>query len=72
MILTYSIRRINKRIVDSNDVDVIVLNCVAENNTTNSTEAVDSNLYWCHVAKAISVGVSKCIFESVKRISIKH
>jgi hypothetical protein len=34
----------NERIVDSNDIDVIVLNGISEDNTTNAAETVDSNL----------------------------
>jgi hypothetical protein len=38
----------NERIVDSDDVDIIVLNSISEDDTTDTTEAVDSNLYWSH------------------------
>ena len=38
----------NERIVDSNNVDVIVLNVISEDNTTNAAETVDSNLGGCH------------------------
>lgn len=41
---TYSIVRLNEGVVDGNDLDVVVLNSIAENNATNAAKAVDANL----------------------------
>jgi hypothetical protein len=51
---TYSVCRVNERIIDSYDVDVIVLNGISEDDTANTTEAVDANLYWCHDSESKS------------------
>ena len=40
---TYGIVGFNERIVDGDDVNVIVLNGISENNTTNAAETVDSD-----------------------------
>jgi hypothetical protein len=48
---TYSVCRINERIIDSYDVDVIVLNGISEDNTSDTTEAINTDLYWCHGSK---------------------
>jgi hypothetical protein len=37
-----------ERIVDGNDIDIIVLNGISEDDTTNAAETVDSNLDWRH------------------------
>jgi hypothetical protein len=42
--------RLNEWIVDSNDIDILVLNGITEDDTTNTTEAIDSDLDWSHVA----------------------
>jgi hypothetical protein len=44
----YSVFRVNERIIDSYDVNVIVLDGIPEDDTSNTTEAIDANLYWCH------------------------
>ena len=56
---TYSICGINERIVDSNNADVIVLNGISEDNTANTTKAIDADFYWCHNAKVVSADDSK-------------
>ena len=38
----------NEGIVDRNDIDVIVLNGISEDDTSNAAEAVDSNFDWRH------------------------
>ena len=38
----------NEGIVDGDDVDVIVLNSIAEDDTTNTAESVDANLGRSH------------------------
>lgn len=38
----------NEGIVDSDDVDVIVLNGISEDNTTNAAETVDTDLRLTH------------------------
>jgi hypothetical protein len=53
---TYSICRINERIIDSYDVDVIVLDGISEDNTSDTTEAINADLYWCHDSKELSIG----------------
>lgn len=44
---------LNERVVDGDDVNVIVLNSISEDDTTDTTEAVDSDLDWCHVSTKI-------------------
>lgn len=41
---------LNEGIVDSDDVNIIMLNSIAEDDTTNAAEPVDANLDWCHVS----------------------
>jgi hypothetical protein len=45
---THSIGGIDERVVDGNDLELGLLNSVAEDNATNSTEAVDSDLDGSH------------------------
>jgi len=52
----YSVCRINERIIDGYDVDVIVLNGISEDDSPNTAEAIDADLYWCHDSKELSVG----------------
>jgi len=47
-LVTYGVCWVNEGIVDGNDVDIIVLNSIAEDNAANTTEAVDSDLGWSH------------------------
>ncbi len=51
----YGVCRVNERIIDSYDVDVVVLNGISEDDASNTTEAVDTNLYWCHGSEKRSV-----------------
>lgn len=39
---------LNERIVDSDNVDIVVLNSVSENDAADTTKTVDSDLDWCH------------------------
>lgn len=41
---TYSIVGSNEGVVDSNNLDVLQLNSVAEDDSSNTTEAVDTDL----------------------------
>lgn len=41
---TYGVGRVDERVVHSNNLNIVVLNCIAEHDTTDATEAVDSNL----------------------------
>lgn len=45
---THSILGVDKRVVDGNDLDLGVLGGVAEDDTSNTAEAVDANLDGCH------------------------
>jgi len=45
---TYGVVGFNEGIVDSDDVDVIVLNGISIDDTTNAAEAVDTDLCWTH------------------------
>jgi glycosyltransferase involved in cell wall biosynthesis len=45
---TYSVVGFNERIVDSDDFDVIVLDGISEDNTTNAAETIDANLDGSH------------------------
>jgi hypothetical protein len=47
--MTYSVVWLNEWIVNSDDVDIVVLDGIAEDNATNTTEAIDSDLCWCHI-----------------------
>ena len=48
-IATYSVVGLNEGIVDGNDLDIGVLDGIAENNAANATEAVDSDLDGSHI-----------------------
>ena len=39
---------LNEGVVDGNNVDVVVLNGIAEDDTANTTETVDANLDGSH------------------------
>lgn len=52
---TYGVGWVNERVVDGDDVDVIVLDGVTEDNATDATEAVDSNLGLSHFATRLDV-----------------
>lgn len=41
---TYSVGRLNERVVDSNDLDIGVLDSVAEDDTADTTKSVDADL----------------------------
>ncbi len=41
---TYSVVGLNEGVVDSNDIDITVLNGIAEDNAANAAEAVDASL----------------------------
>lgn len=41
---THGVGGLNEGVVDSNDVDVIVLDRVAEDDTANTAKSVDANL----------------------------
>jgi hypothetical protein len=41
---THSVLGLNERIVDSNDLNLRVLNGIAEDDTANAAEAVDADL----------------------------
>jgi hypothetical protein len=45
---TYGVVRLNERIVDSNNLDVGVLDGVAEDDTADTTETVDADLDGSH------------------------
>lgn len=45
---TYGVVGFNERIVDGDDVDIIVLDGIAEDDTTNAAESVDANLGGSH------------------------
>lgn len=55
---TYSVMRLNEWIVNGDNVNIIVLNGVPEDDTSNTTEAIDSNFNWCHNANKRSIQVS--------------
>jgi len=38
----------NERIIDGDNVDIVMLNGISEDNTTDTPETVDSDLCWCH------------------------
>lgn len=39
---------LNEWIIDGDNVDVVMLNGVSEDDTSNSAETVDTDLDWCH------------------------
>jgi hypothetical protein len=45
---TYSVLGLNERIIDSNDLDIGMVDGVSEDDTANTTETVDSNLDRSH------------------------
>ena len=42
---------LNERIVDGDDINIIMLNGISENDTTDTAETVDTNLSGCHDSK---------------------
>lgn len=46
--VTYSVVRLNEGVVDGNNLDVGVLDSVAEDDTADTTETVDANLDGSH------------------------
>lgn len=46
---------LNERVVDGDNIDIIVLNSVTEDNASDTAETVNSNLDWCHVSVKIDV-----------------
>ena len=50
----HSIAGLNEGVVDGNDLDLGVLNSVAEDDTSNSTEAVDADLVGSHYSGFVS------------------
>lgn len=51
---TYGVVRLNERIVDSNNLDIGVLDGVAEDDTADTTETVDADLDGSHFDYRIS------------------
>jgi len=49
--VAYSVLRLNKGIVDGDDLDVLMLEGVAEDNTSNAAEAIDADLQRWRSAK---------------------
>jgi hypothetical protein len=45
---TYSVLGLNEGVVDSNDLDIRVLNGIAEDDTTDTAETVDADLDRSH------------------------
>lgn len=45
---TYGVLGVDEGVVDSNNIDIAVLNGIAEDNTSNAAETVDSNLCLGH------------------------
>jgi hypothetical protein len=56
---TYSVLWLNEWVVDSDDVNVLVLNGVTEDNATDTTEAVDSDLSLTHGATIRSATIQR-------------
>lgn len=52
--VTYGVVWLNEWIVDGNNLNVVELDGIAEDNAANATEAVDSDLSWCHCAGEVS------------------
>ena len=51
----YSVVWLNEWIVDGNNLNVVELDSIAEDNASNATEAVNSDLSWCHFAGEVSM-----------------
>lgn len=52
---TYSVLGLNEGVVDGDNLDVGVLNSVAEDDTTDAAETVDADLDGSHFAKMSSL-----------------
>ena len=59
----YGVVWLNEWIVDGNNLNVVELDGIAEDNAANATEAVDSDLSWCHFAVEV---ISFCVWMCVK------
>jgi hypothetical protein len=53
--MPYSVMWLDEWIIHGDDVDIVVLNCIAEDNTSNTTEAIDSDLCGCHVSVLLEI-----------------
>lgn len=49
---------LNERIIDGDDVDLLMLNCIAENDSADTTEAVDTDFSLCH-SERVSIEVDE-------------
>lgn len=54
-IVAYGVGGLNEGVVDSDNIDVVKLDGIAEDNASNATEAVDSDLCGSHLDKNISI-----------------
>lgn len=63
---THSVLGLNEGVVDGNDLDLGVLDGVAEDDTSNAAEAVDADLDGSHV---VCLGVYKKVSMKMTRVS---
>lgn len=54
-IVAYGVGGLNEGVVDGDNIDVVKLDGIAEDNASNATEAVDSDLCGSHLDKNISI-----------------
>lgn len=56
-VVSYGVGGLNEGVVDGDNIDVVKLDGIAEDNASNATEAVDSDLCGSHLDENVSIGV---------------
>lgn len=66
---TYGIFSLDERVVDSDDVNVIMLNSISEDDTSDTSETVDTNFSRSHsendVRRCLKKGLSTCFLGQI-------
>lgn len=57
VVVAYGVGGLNEGVVDGDNIDVVELDGIAEDNASNATEAVDSDLCGSHLDKNVSMAV---------------
>jgi len=70
---TYGVVWLNEWIVDSDDLDVVELNGIAEDDTSNASETVDSDLGNSHFAGEVSISAAnRRIMVKIWKLQLGH
>lgn len=55
VVVSYGVGGLNEGVVDGDDINVVKLDGIAEDNASNATEAVDSDLCGSHLVDNVSM-----------------